>query len=239
MPTKNTSEKLSEILFNSYFLRLFELGEVEFYAPSQVEELKLGYDASFTGRSKAWEVILQFKQPEPRTNFFTIKVDPQQLHTLHGIKHRHVYYAAPAHRTHREVADLQRQTTSDPCDFLNTYILLDVNDLPRNTATIRFDRTKNGSFYVPKNARYRCVADSSSEYDHHSVPHLAVCDFASEFQERHLGVEVILGSDNLSPRYANSDDLEQRRSESGLAESLGSLVSQKDLTIIMRLNRYR
>lgn len=240
-PSKKTSEKLSEVLFNVYFLRLFKLGEVEFYAPSQVDELELGYDASFTGKSSVWEVILQFKQPVMRSdNGFTIKVDKNQLEKLHDIKAGHVFYAAPIHRDYKEVANLQLRTIVDPCDFLNTYILIDVASLPANTATIRYDRIRYRSFYTPNNPRYRSVADSWRESDHTSIEYAQVCAFARMFSQRRIGAGVALGNTNQPSRYINIDDdalLRESGSQRSLISRLSSLISAKELTVIMRLNQ--
>lgn len=236
MLKKELSEKLSEILFTAYFLRLFELGDIEFYAPSQVKELELGYDAQFTGKTGAWEVILQFKQPSLRTDGFTIKVDQRQLRTLHRLRDGHIFYAAPAHRSFAEVAQLQRDVRH-PCDFLNTYILLDVHDLPLNTATIRYDRIDYGRFYKPFDARYRLARAGPSESDHHCIKHLHVCGFAEAFREHRVGAEIGFRNEDLPAGYVRRpNNAEWNNREEDLLQRLGTLVSRKEPIIVFRLN---
>lgn len=132
MSARPFSEKTAEILFNRFFLQAFPLGGVQLFAPSSIEELKMGYDTKIARCSSLRELYLQFKAPlysESRSRF-TISPTQHQHRLLRKLYPPHAaYYVAPMFRSLTELNKAQ-EFVKTAADFLKNFICIEIATLP-------------------------------------------------------------------------------------------------------------
>lgn len=254
--SKELSERLTETLFDIYFHRMFELGEIVFFAPSQVKEKELGYDGNFVGPEAKWELFLQFKQPTylKRGDYFRFKIDQTQLKTLHDLSkelppvENHVFYVAPSYLDIREL-DNQQRVSSHPCCFLNRYILIKAASLPLNTSYVFFTRTFGRrcpcDYFIPHYPSYKL----STDYDPNNIygsrildpsDYLILCDGIEKFKNREIGASIAPAQKNIPAHYQIDDTVfssQNDPSRRSLKQFTDELVNDKtSRSLIIRLN---
>lgn len=256
--TDQLSEKLTETLFNIYLHRLFELGEVTFFAPSIKKEATLGYDGRFVGNKNKWELLLQFKQPEYKENkFFRFSVKAKQLDTLQeaiklspGIQD-YVYYAAPVFKDISEVNGLQK-IAHDECCFLNHYILIKASSLPSDTTYVFFGRADNSKpshcfCHTPIKPSFKTRRDSNPTkiLGSHSLGDddwIMVCDGVERFKRREIGTQIVPAQADRLERFRGDDSVFSRNADTSRT-SLTDLIDAftqdtSESPLIIRLNSF-
>jgi hypothetical protein len=122
------NEKICEELFLAYTLQFARSGKVIMYAPSQVEEKQLGYDASlFVGQSYR-ELVLQFKKPhlEGTRNYridIASRSDTHQRDLLAQYPPYSAFYIAASFQNTLDLLQTQKNVLT-VAGFLDRYIAI-------------------------------------------------------------------------------------------------------------------
>ena len=138
------NEKTLEILFNSFFLNSFRLGQIIACSPSTRAEAERGYDSMF--KSDFSELYIQFKLTsfKKKKNLYKVHINREQLHTL---KKRYqneaeAFYVFDYFRSLDELIELQRSIKSSK-QFLKRYLSVDVHSIPATAQYLVFKHPRN------------------------------------------------------------------------------------------------
>lgn len=141
MSKRTISEKSLEILFNRFLLQSFQLGAVQLFAPTSVEEFRSGYDSKIVGFSSLRELYLQFKAPlysEARDRFTVTPTDHQHA-LLKAYPPQTAYYVVPTLRSLAELNSAQRDLAS-ASEFLKHFICIEVSTLPSDVSFFQYTK---------------------------------------------------------------------------------------------------
>lgn len=209
------SEKMSEILFNRYFLQSFRLGEVSLYAPSSVEEFKSGYDSKLIGSSTFRELYLQFKAPtySERKGLFTIQVKRDQHRKLKEYyPPRTAYYVAHMFSSLQEVTSVQKNLKI-AADFLRDFIAIEISSLPEDVSFFQYEPVSHSKsptikYKLPSEGNIR-----TAKYDIARKDWLRGNQLVDEFKRNSIGAIVELSDENEDEIKMSSSIIDNQRIE--------------------------
>ena len=180
------NEKLTELLFNRYFLQSFGLAGMILYARSSREEYEKGYDARLTSSQSFTEVFLQFKRRRLTAHRFPLSTSPHQHRNLRKRPSRSSYYVG---HTFRDLPELERaqQDARASREFLKYFILIDITDLDPQLTGIVYERNEQSR--LPRTVSASCygrrVRVRSEQY-------FTGTAFREAFSRRHVGAHTSL-----------------------------------------------
>lgn len=233
MTKQGPNEKTIETLFISYAIAHLKFKKrfhnFHFYAPTTVEEAKLGYDASFVGSDEFSEVYLQFKRVYLESEkCFGIKFNARQHEILVNLANRGyaAYYVAAAFRTQDEANTVQRIDFRNPCDFLKNYIVMPVKEIPKDAICGRFQRKDfEEHWWRPIGAEY---SNDCTKYFSLKTSSYTGCYLLTDFQQGKIGTRIVLAPKDI---YAKTHSNENSIS---VGELLSLWDSPDEKAILMR-----
>lgn len=131
-PVKSPSERTVEGMANHWLLINLGSWHSWIFAPTQNEELGLGFDAALEGLYKF--VVIQYKGTRKLKGKVAFDVDPVQRATLKATAGGHAYYAACSDRSY---VDLAASFLATPPLFFERCYFISETALPPGARSIR------------------------------------------------------------------------------------------------------
>jgi hypothetical protein len=198
MSVRPVSEKAIEILFNRCVLQSFDLGSVQLFAPTSVEEFERGYDGRVVGPRALREIYLQFKAPtySDANARYTVKITPHQHAILKAMyPARSAYYVAPMFRTLVEFGEAQSTLTGAAANFLKHFVCIDIASLPVEVDFLNYEHPEN--HLESPEVKFKTPVDGKVRVAHRAVPAQAWCRGSTLlrlFKEGEVGAQVVPGA---------------------------------------------
>ena len=193
------NEKMTEMLFNRYFLQSFGLGNIILYAPSSREEYEKGYDAKLTSSQSFNEVFLQFKRPQVKNDQFLLRTTAHQHTNLQDRPSDSCYYVGHTFRDLEELEQAQKGLSASQ-DFLRYFILVEISCLDPNLTTIVYERNEKSLIPRTVSAIHNLVSGSGRTREKktriRSEKYFTGTAFKKAFNSKEVGIPVSLPTDD-------------------------------------------
>ena len=194
------NEKMTEMLFNRYFLQSFQLGHLTLYAPSSREEYEKGYDARLTSSQSFHEIFLQFKRPrvDVKANQFVLSLTSHQHRNLQKRPSNSSYYVGHTFRDLQEFERAQHEVRAAK-DFLKYFVVIEIACLAPDLATLVYERNEESR--LPRTVS---TIDQSRKTRLSSKHYFTGTAFWDAFRRQEVGVHVSLTTEGELFEYART-----------------------------------